>query len=252
MINRDELINYCNEFLMISNYQDYSPNGLQVQGNDMIKTIITGVTACQQLINEAISKNADLLLVHHGYFWKNEPEIIVGMKYNRIKALVNSNINLAAYHLPLDGHPSLGNNFCLGELLEIETKSILSVDNNPGMVYVGELKTATSAENFKQLINEKLARQTFMEASSDKEIKKVAWCTGGAQDFIFNAIESGADAFITGEVSERTVHIARENNIAFYAAGHHATERAGIKALGEHIASKFNIEHEFIDVPNDV
>lgn len=248
-----ELENYLNNLLQAGSIKDYCPNGLQVQGSSQVKKIVTGVTASQALIDAAIDKKADVLLVHHGFFWKNESPIITGMKYQRIKALLDHDINLLAYHLPLDVHPELGNNAQLAKLLDIKVTGLVEEQNPFSVVVKGELDHAISAEEFNQLISAKLARQSLhIASSSNKLIKTVAWCTGGGQGYIELAAGQRIDAFISGEASEQTTHVAREMDIHFFAAGHHATERYGVKALGEHLAEKFNLDVEFIDINNPV
>jgi dinuclear metal center YbgI/SA1388 family protein len=250
-MNRLELTQYLAEFLQVSTYKDYAPNGLQVEGRNKIKTIVTGVTACQALIDRAVALNADALLVHHGFFWKGESDVITGMKYKRIKALINNGINLYGYHLPLDGHPMLGNNAELGRALGIiDAESLAGMAQ--GLVWQGRLDEPVSVEDFSHLLGRALGRQALHLGESDKMIHHLAWCSGGAQDYIDIAVELGVDAFISGEVSERTFHCAVEQDIHYFAAGHHATERFGIQALGEHLSSKFGVIHHFVDIPNPV
>jgi len=249
-ISRKELVMLLTELLQPDTVSDYCPNGLQVQGTDTISHIVTGVTASQALIDSAITANADAILVHHGYFWKGENQAITGIKYKRIKSLIDNNINLLAYHLPLDIHGTLGNNAQLGNLLNLVDISPLEGVKPTGIVMRGSTQSPLRADTFSSQLANLLNRNILMEGATDREISKVAWCTGGGQGFIEAAIEAGTDAFITGEVSEQTVHLARENNIVFYAAGHHATERYGVKALGEHIARHAPVTVEFIDIDN--
>lgn len=252
-MNNLELEKYLSGLLKADAIKDYCPNGLQVQGKKNIQNIVTGVTACQALIDEAIERKADALLVHHGFFWKNESPTITGMKYKRIKALLDHNINLLAYHLPLDVHPEFGNNAQLAKLLAIKVTGLVEESNPFSVVMKGELPTPISGNNFSQLISQQLHRECLhIPAYSNKEIKTVAWCTGGGQGYIELAAQQGIDAFITGEASEQTTHIANEMNIHFFAAGHHATERYGAKALGEHLAKQFSFNVEFVDINNPV
>lgn len=242
---------YLQQILKPEQIKDYAPNGLQIQGSEKITKVVTGVTASQALIDSAIKEKADALLVHHGYFWKNESYVIRGMKHKRIKALLDNNINLFAYHLPLDIHPTLGNNAQLAILLNIEVTGPLELGNSLSIAIQGQLPEAMSGSDFALLINQKLNRECLHIApNSNKKIKTVAWCTGGGQDYIELAAEQGVDAFISGEVSEKTTHIAKEMDIHFFAAGHHATERYGVKALGEHIAKEQGLEVVFIDIDN--
>lgn len=232
--------------------KDYCPNGLQVEGRTEIKKIVTGVTASQALIEQAIERNADALLVHHGYFWKSEPESIRGMKGHRIRALIRNDINLYAYHLPLDIHPELGNNKLLADLLGIHVDG--GLEGHPQSVAMfGHFEQALTADELSQRIEQALQRQPLHVApSSNRIIKTVGWCSGGGQDYVDLAAQHGLDAFISGEISERTTYSAREQNIHYFSAGHHATERYGVKALGEWLASEYGFEVEFIDINNPV
>ncbi|PTA50434.1 Nif3-like dinuclear metal center hexameric protein [Shewanella morhuae] len=250
-MTRIELIQYLADFLHVSAFKDYAPNGLQIEGKDEIRTIVTGVTACQALIDEAIRLNADAILVHHGFFWKNEPEVIIGMKQRRIKALLKYDINLLGYHLPLDAHPMLGNNATLGRQLGIiDAEAIEEVAQ--GLLWRGKLDLAVSASEFSKTLENALGRAPLHIGNGDGKIQHLAWCTGGAQDYIDIAASLGVDAFISGEVSERTFHSAVEQGIHYFAAGHHATERFGIQALGRHLAREFGLVHHFVDITNPV
>ncbi|WMY95627.1 MAG: Nif3-like dinuclear metal center hexameric protein [Arsenophonus sp.] len=242
-----ELEKLINMYLNVDKYQDYAPNGLQVEGKSEVKKILTGVTASQELLNEGVKLSVDAIIVHHGYFWKNEPNIITNMKRNRLKTLLCNDINLYSYHLPLDVHPVIGNNVQFADLLEVAIdKYILP------LVPMGKFLKIITACDLMLRLSSKLNRQPLY-VSSDygvKEIRTVAWCTGSGQNFIQAAAEAGADAFITGEVSEQTIHIAREMGIHFYAAGHHATERLGVKMLGKWLEKNYNFSVCFIDIPN--
>lgn len=245
-MNHYELENIVNQQLNSGAFSDYAPNGLQVEGRTDVKTLITGVTACQALVDEAVARNADAILVHHGYFWKSEPAVIKGMKHNRLRALLANDINLYGWHLPLDAHPTLGNNAQLAKLLDIEVKGEVQP-----LVFWGELATPLSGEALAQRIEERLGRAPLhCGDNAPAQIRRVAWCSGGGQGFIDSAAAFGVDAYITGEVSEQTIHSAREQGIHFFAAGHHATERGGIKALGEWLAEQHGLEVTFIDIPN--
>ncbi|WNC74077.1 Nif3-like dinuclear metal center hexameric protein [Thalassotalea psychrophila] len=242
-----------NDLLQPERIKDYCPNGLQVQGNNQVSKIITGVTASQALLDEAVAKGADTIIVHHGYFWKNEPYCLTGMKYNRIKTLLDNDINLFAFHLPLDIHEELGNNVQLAKLLNINITGPLELGNPISVSIQGELAHETTGEALNELISSKLNRQALhISAGSNKPIKTIAWCTGGGQGYIELAAEQGIDAFITGEVSEQTTHIAKEMDIHFFAAGHHATERYGAKALAEYLAATHSLDVEFVDIDNPV
>lgn len=252
-MKRVELERYLEQLLKPSQIKDYAPNGLQIQGKENITKIITGVTASQALIDRAIDEKADAIIVHHGYFWKNESYVIRGMKHKRIKALLEHDINLFAFHLPLDIHPTLGNNAQLAKLLNIDVTGPLELENPLSIGVQGQFSQAISGEKLAQLINSKLNRECLhIVPPSNKTIKTIAWCTGGGQNYIELAAEQGIDAFISGEVSEKTTHIAHELDIHFFAAGHHATERYGVKALGEYITEEHDIEVIFIDIDNPV
>ncbi len=242
------LINYCDELLNIANYQDYAPNGLQVEGRENVFKMVTGVTASQALIDEAIKHQADAILVHHGYFWKNEPAVITGMKQRRIKTLLEHNISLIGYHLPLDGHETLGNNALLGKLWGL--KDITPEEKS--LVRLGVLKEPLLVRKFSQQVSESLNRKVLHLPGGPKKVQKIAWCSGGAQGYIEKAIAWNADVYISGEVSEQTFHQSLENNIHYFSAGHHATERLGVQQLGRHLSKQFDMEVVFIDVYNPV
>jgi dinuclear metal center YbgI/SA1388 family protein len=246
-MQRQDLLDYLDRLLEVGQYQDYAPNGLQVEGRQEIKRIVFGVTASQALIEQAIHKQADAIIVHHGYFWKNEPLTITGMKYRRIKALIENNINLIGYHLPLDGHAELGNNAQLAKLWQIE-----DITPSPGLVRLGRLAQPQSIEHFIETVAQSLQRQPLHLPGGPQEVQKIAWCSGGAQGYIGQAVEWGADVYISGEVSEQTTHIAQESGINYLAAGHHATETWGVQALAEHLSQAFDLHCEFVDCPNPV
>lgn len=233
-------------------FKDYCPNGLQVEGREEIRTLITGVTACRALIDQAVSEQADMLLVHHGYFWRGEDPSVTGIKRARIQALLAHDINLFAYHLPLDVHPELGNNAQLGKLLGLQPSGEFASYQGRNIGMIGNLKSGCSVGDFASLLQTRLHRKPLVIEGGRKEIKTIAWCTGAAQGYIEEAVDAGVDAFLTGEISEPTVHIARESGIAFFSAGHHATERYGVQAIGKYLAEKFELRHSFIDVDNPV
>lgn len=249
-MNNLELEQLLNQTLSTDKISDYAPNGLQVEGKKNVRKIITGVTASQALIDYAVSQKADALLVHHGYFWKNENPCIRGMKGKRIKSLLTNDINLYAYHLPLDVHAELGNNAQLAALLGIEKLQLL--EKSAGSIPVwGELSEPMTAEAFALRIEQTLQRKPLICIENGPHfIRKIGICSGGGQGYIDLAAAQGCDAFITGEVSEQTIHSAREQGIHFFAAGHHATERYGIKALGEWLAKEYGFEVEFKDMDN--
>jgi dinuclear metal center YbgI/SA1388 family protein len=251
-MNNRKLANKLDQFLEIHQFKDYCPNGLQVEGREQVNKIVTGVTANQALIDAAIALKADAILVHHGFFWKGEAQQIVGMKYNRIKALIENNINLYAYHLPLDVHPELGNNKQLAELLGITDRRPLEPWDKRSVGRVGKFEQAITPQTLTDLITKQLKRVPLWIDGGKRDIKSVAWCTGGGQDYITIAAEQGIDAFISGEISERTTHIAREMGIHYFAAGHHATERYGVKALGEWLEGEMELDVTFVDIDNPV
>jgi len=230
-----------------NNFEDYAPNGLQVQGKNEVRKIVTGVTATQAFIEAAIQQEADVILVHHGWFWMKEDPRIIGMKYQRLKLLMDNDISLLAYHLPLDAHPELGNNAQLAKRLDIHIEDVM---DKQGVGNYGRLPEYISLEKFGEKIEKSLDRKPLLVSGGDHAIRKVAWCTGGAQSWIEKAAEAGVDAYISGEISEQTAHVAREMGLHYIAAGHHATERYGAMALGEHVAAKFGLLSEFIDIDN--
>jgi dinuclear metal center YbgI/SA1388 family protein len=231
---------------------DYCPNGLQVEGASNIKKIITGVSASFDLIQEAVKQKADAIIVHHGYFWKNEPQVITSMKKRRIQALLEHDINLYAYHLPLDIHPSLGNNVMLAEHLGVFNKIKPSILTSPsGIVYQGNLGKPLSFDSLSGILNEKLLHKPLGIQGHADLIKKVAWCTGAGQGFIQQAYDAGVDTFLSGEISEQTVHQAIELGVNYFSCGHHATERYGIMALTDKLKSDLSgtINISFVDLP---
>ena len=252
-MNNIELENRLNEFLKPDAIKDYCPNGLQVEGKTKVQKVITGVTACQALIDEAIAQKADAILVHHGYFWRGEAAPLRGMKFKRIKSLIENGINLYAYHLPLDIHPDVGNNAQLAKRLDITLKGPLDKADPSCVAVWGELVNPMTAKAFSDLIEKQLSRTPLLiDAGTKGLIRRVGLCTGGGQDYIDMAALSGMDAFISGEISERTPFSAREQGVHYYAAGHHATERYGIKALGEWLRDAHGLDIRFIDIDNPV
>ncbi len=246
-MKRTELVSYLNDFLEVAQYKDYAPNGLQVEGTSEVNVIVTGVTACQALIDEAIKLNADAILVHHGYFWKSESLPIVGIKQQRIKKLLLHDINLLGYHLPLDGHAELGNNAQLGKLWQLE-----DITPEAGLLRLGRLQASVLVDDFKDKVSASLDREVLHLQGGAKKVQKIAWCSGGAQQYITEAAAWGADVYISGEVSEQTTHLAQELGIHYFAAGHHATERLGVKCLGEMLAKNFDVTHHYVDIENPV
>lgn len=247
MIERDELECYLNTLLAVGKFKDYAPNGLQVEGRKSIQKIVVGVTACQALLDSAVEQGADAVLVHHGYFWRGDNPVVRGMHQRRLATLLKNDLNLFAYHLPLDAHPELGNNAQLAKRLGLTIETVL---NDQGVGNVGVLTEPVSLEAFGLQIEQALKRKPVLVAGGEHLIQRIAWCTGGAQGYIQEALSFGVDAYLSGEISEHTTHSARENQLHYIAAGHHATERYGVQALGEHLALQFGIECKFVEIDN--
>ncbi|OGV41341.1 MAG: Nif3-like dinuclear metal center hexameric protein [Legionellales bacterium RIFCSPHIGHO2_12_FULL_42_9] len=252
MILRSELVAYAHHYLACNEFSDYAPNGLQVEGVDSIQRLCTAVTASADVIKTAVDYRADALLVHHGFFWRAEEPCVVGMKKTRIALLLQHNINLLAYHLPLDCHGEIGNNVCLAKRLDIELLSRHSVGGNRDLLWFGKLAKPLTAIAWQTRLSQVLDRKPLLVEGGSHLISQVAWCSGGAQDLIESAAKLGADAYLSGEISERTFYQAKELGIHYFAGGHHATERFGAQALGEHLAERFNVTHRFIDSENPV
>ncbi len=246
-VDREMLLQALDDELEPQRFQDYCPNGLQVEGRREIRRLVTGVTASQALIDAAIEYGADLILVHHGYFWRGEPQPVTGMKRQRLAALLRHQINLVAYHLPLDAHPRLGNNVQLARRLDLNIEGTLRDD---GIGLLGSVSEPCDAAELVRIIARALDREPLWIPAGVHRVHRLAWCTGGAQSMLTMAAERGVDAFISGEISEQTTHEARELGVHYYAAGHHATERYGPQALGEWCAGRFGVEHRFIDIAN--
>lgn len=244
----ETLLGSVNELLDPHAFSDYCPNGLQVSGVGAVSRLITGVTASQALIDRAIECRADAILVHHGFFWKGESPCITGIKYRRIKALIEHGIHLLAYHLPLDAHPLYGNNARLAQLLNIEVTGGLQPAEARPIGNIGRLAEPLSATVFCQKVSAVLGREPLLVSAGDHLITTIGWCTGAAQGYIDQAAALGVDAYLSGEISEPTVHSARELGVHYIAAGHHATERYGVQAIGEYLAGKFELDHQFVDI----
>jgi dinuclear metal center YbgI/SA1388 family protein len=252
VITRRELSGYLNDFLKCTTYNDYAPNGLQVEGRERIKRICTAVTASEDVISRAVTWQADALLVHHGYFWRGENSIITGMKHQRISMLLRHDINLFAYHLPLDCHPELGNNASIAKLLPLSSFNTHKANSVDNLLWSGVLAQSMQGALFSNVLEKIFGRGPLHIAGNDKAISSIAWCTGAAQDLIEDAHQLGVDAYLSGEVAERTYYQAKELGIHYYSCGHHATERYGIQALGQYLASHFKLDHVFLDSDNPV
>lgn len=244
-----ELRDYNACLLQTGQFKDYCPNGVQVEGRTEVLRIATAVTASKQVLDEAIAWGADAILVHHGYFWRNEDACIVGIKKLRIAQLLKNDVSLLAYHLPLDAHAELGNNAQLGKLLGFVEQGRFGEQN---IACFGVLEQTQTLAQFTHEVAQKLQRAPQVIGNRAKLIRRIAWCSGGAQGYFEAAIAQGVDAFLTGEISEQNYHLANETGVAFIAAGHHATERLGIRALGAHLAEQFDLEHHFFDQDNPI
>ena len=248
--SRRQLSEFLDNLLEPERFQDYCPNGLQVEGKNEVHHLVTGVTASQALVDEAIKRRADAILVHHGYFWRGEHPCLTGMKATRIRSLLSADINLFAYHLPLDWHPAIGNNATLGELMGVEGSGPLNPADANTPVFKGCFSSEITVQTLAARLSEGLGREPLVIGEGN--VNSIAWCTGAGQGYLDAAADAGADVYVTGEVSEQSVHIARERGIAFIAAGHHATERYGVQALGAKASECFGITHEFIEIDNPV
>ena len=249
---RQQLQSELSSLLEPQRYRDYCPNGLQVEGSEEVNHIVSGVTASLALVEAAIEVGADMLLVHHGYFWKGEGQEIVGMKRQRLQKLLANDINLFAYHLPLDAHAELGNNAQLGKVLGLQQEEVIGRPGDTPLVALGRLPAPLAHEALLDLLATRLRRVPMGIKGNSDEIERVAWCTGAAQNYIDLAVDAGVDAFITGEVSEQTFHVAKEAGLHFFSPGHHATERYGVQAVGEYLSERFSLKHQFIDIDNPV
>ncbi len=252
MVALRELVDYTDALLQSAAFSDYCPNGLQVEGRSQVDTIVTGVTASLALLEAAAAAGADAILVHHGYFWKGEDACVTGMKRARLKQLLSSDTSLLAWHLPLDAHDEFGNNAQLARVLNLQQTGSFGQDGGLQLAREGKLEPALTPSALCAHIEQCLGRPPQHIPGQAQTISRIGWCTGAAQSYLAAAVERGLDAFISGEISEQTVHIARECGIHYFAAGHHATERYGIQALGEHLAVHFGLSHQFIDIDNPV
>ena len=244
-----QLVDYTGQFLEVERFRDYCPNGLQVQGRHEVKKLVSGVTASLALLEAAKLAGADAILVHHGYFWRNESPVVTGVKHARLKFLLQHDISLLAYHLPLDAHPQLGNNAGLGQLMGI---SIEGWAGEQGLIAYGSLPVDSTLAAFADALAMQLRRTPQVFGNPGKTIRRIAWCSGGAQGYFDTAISLGVDLYISGEASEQVFHLAQETGVAYIAAGHHASERYGVEMLGRHLAEKFALEYEFIDMENPI
>ncbi|HET9644666.1 MAG TPA: Nif3-like dinuclear metal center hexameric protein [Burkholderiaceae bacterium] len=244
---RTELDAYLNLLLGVDRFRDYGPNGLQVEGIEQVTRLVSGVTASRSFIDAAIEAGADTLLVHHGLFWRGQDGRVTGWMKQRLQRLLANNLNLFAYHLPLDAQPEFGNNAQLAARLGLQADARFGEQD---LGFIGPAGTLSTLNALRQAVGIALQRPPLVVPGDGRELRRIAWCTGGAQGYFESAIAAGADAYITGEISEPQTHYARETGVAFLACGHHATERYGVQALGAHLAAHFGIEHRFIDIDN--
>lgn len=251
MVTTQLLVQYCDQELAIA-CKDGCPNGLQVEGCEQTTVLITGVTASMELLHQAHARGAQTILVHHGYFWRSQPRVITGWMQRRLKFLLQHNINLIAYHLPLDYHRIWGNNVQLAKHLGWQIDSPMHSHAGITIGMLGHLDKATPLHTFVDIIARKLSHSPIVIQGHSRPIKNIAWCTGAAGDDIEYAAQAGVDAYITGEISENIVHVAKETAMVVIAAGHHATERYGVQALGHHLAEKFDLKHEYVEVNSPI
>ena len=248
-MQRAELDTYLDQYLDVAKFRDYSPNGLQVEGKERVERIVTGVTASLELLQAAVDANADAVLVHHGYFWRGEDARIVGVRRRRIALLIENDLNLYAFHLPLDAHPEVGNNVALARVLGL---TLEGRGGEQDLLFHGRPDVELDLGGLAARVEQRLARAPLVIGDTSRPLRRIAWCTGAAQGYLEDAVRLGVDAYITGEASEQTVHLARESGVAFIGAGHHATERYGVQALGAHLAQRFGVQHVHVDIPNPV
>ncbi len=252
MIHRDELTAFLDNYLACATFNDYAPNGLQVEGKSHIQRICTAVSASQDIIHQAIQLKADALLVHHGYFWRGEDTVLTGIKRQRVGKILSHDLNLFAYHLPLDCHPQIGNNACIARILNLHEITQHMAGKTPNVLWSGCLQSSMTSDDFTKQLTVAFERNPLHISGNSKNIQRIAWCSGAAQDYIEDAHRLGVDAYISGEISERTFYQAKELKIHYFACGHHATERYGIQALGEILSDHMGLTHHFLDSDNPV
>ena len=248
-MKREELVSYLEGLLTPGKFKDYCPNGLQVEGRPEIVRLVAGVTASQALIEAAVERDADAILVHHGWFWKGEDGRVTGIRRQRLATLLAHDMNLLAYHLPLDAHPELGNNARLAQLLGWVPEGRFG---DQDIAWLGRLAKPGDLTELAADVQRVLGRVPLVIGEAGRPICRIGWCSGGAQGYFEQAIALGVDAYLSGEISEQTVHLARESGVAYIAAGHHATERYGVQALAEHLGRQLGIACEFVDLDNPV
>ncbi len=245
----EELVEYLDGLLEPGKFRDYCPNGLQVEGRPAVRRVVAGVTASQALLDAAVACDADAILVHHGYFWKGEDARVTGLRKRRLGTLLAHDINLLAYHLPLDAHPVLGNNAQLASRLGWQPDGRFGEQD---IAWLGRLTDQEDAFSLAARVSRVLGREPLLVGGSARPVRRIAWCSGGAQGYFEQAIALGVDAYVSGEISEQTVHLARESGVAYLACGHHATERYGVQALAAHLAENCGLDCRFVDIDNPV
>jgi len=248
-MHREELRAYLDGLLEAARYRDYCPNGLQVEGRAELRRIVCGVTASQALLDEAVLRQADAILVHHGWFWKSDDSCITGFRRRRMATLIGADLSLFAYHLPLDAHPDLGNNAELARRAGWRVEGRFAEQE---IGFIGAPVASSTAASIAGTLESLLGRAMLVVGAVDRPVARLAWCSGGAQGMFEQAIQAGADCFVSGEISEQTVHLARESGVPYIAAGHHATERFGVMALGAHLQEKFGLDCQFVDINSPV
>ena len=246
-MDRIELAAYLDGLLEAGRFRDYCPNGLQVEGRQEVRRIVCGVTASQALLEAALAADADALLVHHGWFWRGEDGRVTGIRRARLKTLLENDLSLFAYHLPLDAHAELGNNAQLARLMGWAVAGRFAEQD---VGFIGN--TEGTAGDIAEKLALKLGRLPLLVGDAARPVKRIAWCSGGAQGWFEQAIAAGADAYVSGEISEQTVHLAQESGVPYIAAGHHATERYGVQAVGAHLAGRFGLECRYVELDNPV
>ena len=250
MVTLTDLVGYTDELLAVPGLTDYCPNGLQVEGRPQVGRLVSGVTASLAFLERALECEPDALLVHHGYFWKGEDPCLVGVKRERLARLLGSGLSLIAYHLPLDAHPEWGNNAGLARAMGWAVEDVFG--GEPALVWCGRAEAPLAPQALAGQLATTLGREPVWIAGGEHDVTRIGWCTGAAQDFIEAAAAHGLDAFVSGEISERTVHLAREAGIHYFAAGHHATERFGVQALAAHLGERFGLTWEYVELDNPV
>jgi len=252
MIDRDELVRYLDAYLETDKGGDYGPNGLQVEGREEVYKVVTGVSACEELFEQAASAGADAVLVHHGIFWRGLPTTLVGLRYRRVASLVRSGLSLIAYHLPLDRHPEVGNNALAARAFGLVDLEPFAEAEGMPVGFSGRFPEPVAADRLAARCREIFDREPLVLGDGPDPVRTLGIVSGGAQSELWTAVDAGLDAFLTGEASEWVMNVARESGLHYLAAGHYATECLGVRALGDHVAERFGVEVQFIDVPNPV